>query len=462
MSNGYANMYIQKRNQKYNKAKPNTNNNKGINFELLKDWTRSGDSPAPKFISFEHNYEYIEELINEYTRPRINEDNLVTSEPFKKENGLLSKFAQPKNVSTSNSLSNGNDNNEKVNDNCVNNVNNNNVYQPHNYQQHKSPFKQLNEIPSHMPVFPTIPRKQYIQTEPINIVVPTAQSRLFALSQEEIKEMNEMRCFVDDSSFNVTQQQMNDLYYEGMKLNHSNSTDKNKKKTRYNTLDDNVNYFINQNKLKELKQNLIQRTKNKSALYNNRYSKQQANTQPNKLPPIINKQKRSVQYVAGTLNQYKQKYLNKGGVYYNLNHLPASLGSNEGSKDWNEKYQKTIKRKNYALFLDEQNQKEQQLHPQHSKSRITTLSPIPNKTKPNKPPHIPYSPRKNKSNLLQNKTQPYTPRFLPSIAPHPSENLQQQQPSNSPSLEDLCFNHHIYKTKQTKSNLSSFNQMNCN
>ena len=98
------------------------------------------------------------------------------------------------------------------------------------------------------------------------------------------------------------------------------------------------------------------------------------------------------------------------------------------------------------MLLDEQ----QQLYPQHSKSRITTLSPIPNKTKPNKPPHIPYSPRKNKSNLLQNKTQPYTPRFLPSIAHHPSENLQQQQPSNSPSLEDLCFNHHIYKNKADK------------
>ena len=447
MSNSYANMYIHKRNNKYYKDNPNTNNNKGINFELLKDWTHSGDSPLPKYISFEHNHKYIDELIKEYTQPRVNEDNLVTSEPFKKENGLVSKFAQVKSVNNSN-----NESNTKVNDNCVNDVNNNNTYQQYNYQQQqqKLPFKQLNEMkmPLHMPMFPTIPRKQYTHTEPINIVIPTAQSRLFALSQEEINEMNEMRFFVDDSSFNITQQQMNDLYHEGIKLNHSNSSDKNKKKTRYDTLD-NVSYFINQNKLKEFKQNLIQRTKNKSALYNNRYNKQQANTQPNKLPPIINKQKRSVQYVAGTLNQYKQKYLNKGGVYYNLNHLPASLGSNEGSKDWYEKHQKTIKRKNYALLLDEQHQKEQQLHPQHSKSRITTLSPIPNKTKPNKPPHISYSPNKNQSKLPQTKEQPYSPRFLSSITPHPSEKLQ-QQPSNFPSTEDLCFNHQIYKSKADK------------
>ena len=438
MSNSYANMYIQKRNWNCYKQNPNTSNNKGINFELLKDWTRSGDSPLPSHMSFEHNQKYIETLIKEYTHPKVNEDNLVTSEPFTKENGLLSKFAQPKYVNTTNHVVNVNESKETVKDNCVSNANKNNTCQQHNHQhqQQRMPFDQLNEMkmPLHMPMFPTIPKKQYTQAEPVNIVVPTAQSRLFVMSQKEIDEMNEMRCFVDDSSFNITQRQMDDLYHEGVKFNHSNSANKNKKKTRCDTLD-NASYFINQHKLKELKQQLIQRTKNKSALYNNRYNKQQTNTQPNKLPPIINKQKRSVQYIPGTLNQYKQKYLNKGGVYYNLNHLPASLGSNEGSKEWNEQHQKTIKRKHYALTLDEQHQKQQQLHPQHSKSRLTTLSSIPSR------PHAAYPPSKNQSNL----TQSHVPHFLSSIAAQPS--AKQKQSTNTPSLEDMYFNHGVYKSK---------------
>ena len=50
----------------------------------------------------------------------------------------------------------------------------------------------------------------------------------------------------------------------------------------------------------------------------------------------------------------EEKYENKSNNYYNLNKLPAGLGPNIGTKDWEEKHQRALKMKEYSKMIDKE------------------------------------------------------------------------------------------------------------
>ena len=87
---------------------------------------------------------------------------------------------------------------------------------------------------------------------------------------------------------------------------------------------------------------------------------------------------KQVHYKPKTIKEYKMKYDNKV-----VKQLPAGLGPNIGSKEWQEKHQRALKMKEYSKQVETESKKEQhQLQNNKSKKRSVTPSMI-NETKLN-------------------------------------------------------------------------------
>lgn len=80
---------------------------------------------------------------------------------------------------------------------------------------------------------------------------------------------------------------------------------------------------------------------------------------------------KQVHYKPKTIKDYKMKYDNKV-----VKQLPAGLGPNIGSKEWQEKHQRALKMKEYSKQIETESKKEQQYQQLQNKKRSVTPSII--------------------------------------------------------------------------------------
>ena len=357
---------------------------------------------------------------------------------------------------------------------------------------------------------------------------------------------NELHCSIHDDSLNITQQQMEDLnnevnvLYKEMKDNYKKSNYTKKKQAK--NLQPSTKAQNKKAKLEPLlikQKEIIQKTKrNPSPIMaiNNNYQNvnviQNPTQLPNQIPPYpiqmnpypypyqipvqypyqmpqqfypmmmynnnmmnnqqmspINNQieqkkpKREIKYKPKGLKEYKEKYENKSNNYYNLNKLPAGLGPNIGTKDWEEKHQRALKMKEYSKMID----KEKELQ-KINQIKNNTIEDVPREMKEMLNDSLDEDitdkrtistknykrvsvPRRKIETHHSSKTNPkskvyttYKPKEvkLPPIPKsgmskpkkkeiHKEDEMTKQfMEEKNPELENLLLNHNVYKSKVDK------------